>query len=208
VPVLVAVVVKLVALEVPAIAAREVVLVDGEGGRHGLERSEGAQGTDGVLVGVVEDGAARLVGGDHLVVPAAEEHERHLAVVVQASGRVEGHGWGGEGARLHLMILLRRRWLVRTATVTGGLLWGAAEQVRHVDAAQAVAGPPPGAPAAGNSSLARSSSAGAAAPARAVRRPGLDNGRGQRRRRRPRAWPSLSGRPRGAGGPPEKSGLR
>ncbi|KAG2621942.1 hypothetical protein PVAP13_3NG296103 [Panicum virgatum] len=166
VPVLASAVVKLEALEAPAIGARdrtehvEVVLVDGEGGRHGLERRESAQGADGVLVGVVEDGAARLVGGDHLVVPAAEEHELHPAVVVQPSGRVEGHGRGGEGARLHLMILPRRRWLVDPAAVAPGT-------TRCTSHRQLMA-----------SSI----------PFSSFSWPGLDNGRGQRRR-----WPCAWG---------------
>jgi hypothetical protein len=60
-------------------------------------------GADGVLAGVIEDGAASLVDGDHrVVVIASKEEELHLLVPKQrGEGRVEGHGWAWQASILH-----------------------------------------------------------------------------------------------------------
>jgi hypothetical protein len=92
---------------------------------------KGGQGADGVLAGVIEDGAASLVDGDHrVVVIASKEEELHLLVPKQrGEGRVEGHGWAWQASILHRVGGRRHGW-------HRGWTWQ--EEALHVNVAQRI----------------------------------------------------------------------
>lgn len=110
------------------------------------------QGTDAVLAGVVDEGPAGGVRGNH---PVVDEHEIHVAAAVDVLRRVEvddgirqggiillllhgSIGGGGEEARIEVDDGIRQGVILLLLLLHGGSIGGGEEEARHVDAAQRV----------------------------------------------------------------------